>query len=94
MQAVGRNLSRFDPREFDYLIVDEAHHAVADSYRSVLGYFQPRFLLGLTATPDRTDERSLLDVFRQNAHRLDLDEAVRGEFSCRSGVFASKRMWT
>jgi len=77
VQAVGRNLSRFDSREFDYLIVDEAHHAVAESYRSVLGYFQPRFLLGLTATPDRTDERSLLDVFRQNAHRLDLDEAVR-----------------
>ncbi len=76
-QAMSRNLSRFDSREFGYLIVDEAHHAVAETFREVIAYFQPRFTLGLTATPDRPDERSLLEIFRQTAHRLDLEEAIR-----------------
>ncbi len=76
-QAMSRNLSRFDPREFGYLIVDEAHHAVADTFREVIGYFQPQFTLGLTATPERSDDRSLLEIFREAAHRLDLDEAIR-----------------
>jgi superfamily II DNA or RNA helicase len=75
-QAMSRNLSRFDPREFGYLIVDEAHHAVSETFREVIAYFQPRFTLGLTATPERTDERSLLEIFRQTAHRLDLEDAI------------------
>jgi superfamily II DNA or RNA helicase len=75
-QAMSRNLSKFDPREFGYLIIDEAHHAVAQTFREVIGYFQPRFTLGLTATPDRPDERSLLEVFRQTAHRLELEDAI------------------
>jgi superfamily II DNA or RNA helicase len=76
-QAMSRNLSRFDPREFGYLIVDEAHHAVAETFREVIGYFQPRFTLGLTATPERPDECSLLEIFRETAHRLELEEAIR-----------------
>jgi superfamily II DNA or RNA helicase len=76
-QAMSRNLSRFDPREFGYLIVDEAHHAVADTFREVIGYFQASFTLGLTATPERSDDRSLLEVFRETAHRLELEEAIR-----------------
>lgn len=76
-QAMSRNLSRFDPREFGYLIIDEAHHAAAPTFREVIAYFQPRFTLGLTATPERPDERSLLEIFRQTAHRLDLEDAIR-----------------
>lgn len=76
-QAVARNLSRFKPGEFGYIIVDEAHHAVADTFLQVIQYFEPRFLLGLTATPDRLDNRSILQIFRETAHRLPLDEAIR-----------------
>ncbi|MCW5979054.1 MAG: DEAD/DEAH box helicase [Bryobacteraceae bacterium] len=76
-QAMSRNLSRFDPREFGYLIVDEAHHAVAETFREVIAFFQPRFTLGLTATPERSDERPLLQIFRETAHRLELEDAIR-----------------
>lgn len=77
LQSVARNLSLFDPREFGYIIVDEAHHAAAESFSKVIQYFQPRFLLGLTATPDRSDDKSLLQIFRETAHRLTLEEAIQ-----------------
>ena len=48
-------LERFGRHQFDYIIVDEFHHASAKSYRALIDYFQPKFLLGLTATPERTD---------------------------------------
>jgi superfamily II DNA or RNA helicase len=76
-QTMARNLSRFDPKEFGYIIVDEAHHAVADTFSEVIRHFEPRFLLGLTATPERCDDRSLLQMFRETAHRLSLEEAIQ-----------------
>ncbi len=57
-----RHLRRFAAEHFDYIVVDEFHHAAAASYRKLIGHFQPRFLLGLTATPDRTDGASLLEL--------------------------------
>lgn len=80
IQTLGRerHLQRFDPREFDYIIVDEFHHAAAQSYRRVLDYFEPAFLLGLTATPDRTDGRDLLALCEHNlVYRCDLAEGIR-----------------
>lgn len=80
VQSVSKNLASFKPDEFDYLIIDEAHHATADTYQQVLKYFRPHFTLGLTATEDRADGLSALEVFRNAAHRLSLREAVeRGE---------------
>jgi superfamily II DNA or RNA helicase len=80
VQSLSRNLNQFRSGDFDYLIVDEAHHATGDSYQRILRYFQPRFTLGLTATPERADGLSALEVFRNAAHRLTLREAVeRGE---------------
>lgn len=76
VQSLSKNLTDFPPDAFGYLVVDEAHHATADSYRQVLGYFRPRFTLGLTTTPDRADGQSALEVFRTAAHRLGLREAV------------------
>jgi superfamily II DNA or RNA helicase len=69
-------------------VIDEAHHAAASTYKQVLGYFRPRFVLGLTATPDRADGQSILEIFRDCAHRLSLREAVeRGElFSKRLAI--------
>lgn len=76
-QSMARNLSRFDPQEFGYLIVDEAHHSLADTFNEVIRYFEPKFLLGLTATPDRSDDRPLLQLFRETAHRLSLEDAIQ-----------------
>lgn len=75
VQTLGRraHLERFSPDHFDYIIVDEFHHAAAPSYRRLLDHFQPRFLLGLTATPDRTDQSSILSLCDDNlVYRRDL----------------------
>jgi len=55
---------------------DEAHHSAADSYKKILGYFNPEFTLGLTATPERSDGEEILDLFKKVAHKLDLQTAV------------------
>ena len=80
IQSLADHLDEFAPGEFQYLVIDEAHHAAADTYRRVLEYFRPCFILGLTATAERADGQDLLELFRNCAHRLTLQEAVeRGE---------------
>lgn len=76
VQSIALNLESFFPESFDYLIVDEAHHASAETYQKVLAYFKPRFTLGLTATPDRADGTNILEIFKNTAHRLDIQTAV------------------
>ena len=68
VQTLARkdNLRRFSPSEFDYIVVDEFHHASAKTYRNILDYFAPQFLLGLTATPERTDGGDLLGLCGEN----------------------------
>jgi len=66
VQSLQRNLAAFDPGQFDYIVVDEFHHAAAETYRRVLGHFRPRFLLGLTATPVRADSADLLALCGDN----------------------------
>lgn len=56
VQSVALHLDSFQDDAFDYLIVDEAHHAAADTYQKILSNFRPVFTLGLTATPERTDD--------------------------------------
>jgi superfamily II DNA or RNA helicase/diadenosine tetraphosphate (Ap4A) HIT family hydrolase len=57
------NLAKLDPSSFDYVVVDEVHHADANTYRRVLGHLQPGFRLGLTATPERADAGDVLGLF-------------------------------
>lgn len=76
VQSVALHLEEFKDDDFDYLIVDEAHHAAADTYQKVLSYFKPSFTLGLTATPERADDKSILDIFKNTAHKLDIQTAV------------------
>jgi superfamily II DNA or RNA helicase len=64
--ARSAHLGRFDTRAFDYIVVDEFHHAAAATYRRIIDYFEPRFLLGLTATPDRSDGGDLLGLCEEN----------------------------
>jgi superfamily II DNA or RNA helicase len=74
------HLSNFDPKEFDYIVIDEAHHATADSYKSILNYFKPKFLLGMTATPERTDDFDVFKLFDYNiASEIRLHRALEEE---------------
>jgi superfamily II DNA or RNA helicase/HKD family nuclease len=68
IQTLGRDehLAQFAPGRFDYVVVDEFHHAAAPTYRGLLAHFRPRFLLGLTATPERTDQSDLLSLCDDN----------------------------
>ena len=68
IQTIGRadNLKQFSKNYFDYIIVDEFHHASAPTYRNLLDYFEPKFLLGLTATPDRSDQSDILSLCDNN----------------------------
>lgn len=68
VQTLGKleHLRRFPSRHFDYVVVDEFHHAAAATYRRLLGHFEPIFLLGLTATPDRSDQSDILSLCDDN----------------------------
>jgi superfamily II DNA or RNA helicase/HKD family nuclease/diadenosine tetraphosphate (Ap4A) HIT family hydrolase len=80
IQTLGRrqHLERFNPEDFDYIVVDEFHHASAATYRRLINYFRPQFLLGLTATPERTDGGDLLALCQENlVYRKDLFDGIR-----------------
>lgn len=71
------HLSGFAADHFDYVVIDEFHHAAADSYVALLNHFRPRFLLGLTATPYRTDNRDIYDLCDNNViYEIGLKEAI------------------
>lgn len=70
VQSLGKkdvlNTSVFDPEYFDYIIIDEFHHAVAANYQNIINYFKPKFLLGITATPDRLDNKDVFAICDYN----------------------------
>ena len=67
----------FAPDYFDYIVIDEFHHAVSDQYRRIVKYFKPNFLLGLTATPDRMDGRDIYEICDYNVpYELSLKDAI------------------
>ena len=76
VQSISKDLEKFSPTDFDYLIVDECHHAAANTYQKIFTYFHPKFILGLTATPERSDGEDMLELFQNVAHKMDLKIAV------------------
>ncbi|CEG27131.1 DEAD/DEAH box helicase family protein [Bacillus sp. B-jedd] len=79
--SMKTHLEKFSENEFDLIIVDEFHHAAAESYKRVLDYFDPKFLLGITATPDRHDNKDVYAICGGNvAFRLDFLEAINREW--------------
>lgn len=77
------NLEHLEPDHFDVVIVDEFHHAAAPSYRALLGHVRPRELLGLTATPERSDDLSILHWFGNRiAAELRLWDAIDQQRLC------------
>lgn len=68
---------------YDYIVVDEFHHAAAPTYQKLLEYYQPHILLGLTATPERMDGKSILDYFGGRvAAEIRLPEAIDRKLLC------------
>jgi len=85
VQTLGRakHLQQFAVDYFDYVIVDEFHHASARTYQQLLAHFNPRFLLGLTATPERTDQADILSLCDDNlAFRRDLFDGINEKLLC------------
>lgn len=75
--SMCRSLEIFDKKEFDYIIIDECHHAVAETYRQIINYFEPEFLLGLTATEKRMDDQDVVELFGNNIpYELRLRDAI------------------
>lgn len=77
-----KRLTRFSPDYFDVIIIDEAHHALADGYRVILDYFAGAKVLGVTATPDRGDMKDLGEVFDSLAYEYTLPRAVKDGYLC------------
>ena len=80
IMSLTHRLGKFKPNEFDTIIIDEAHHAAARSYKKIINYFKPRLLLGFTATPNRGDKVRLDDVFEKIIFQKDLKWAIQNKY--------------
>lgn len=80
LQTLNNHYEKFRKDQFEYIIIDEAHHATSPTYVKLLNYFQPKFLLGMTATPERGDGECIYEIFGNNlALDLRLREALEHE---------------
>jgi superfamily II DNA or RNA helicase/HKD family nuclease len=81
--AKDETLQLYKPNEFDYIIIDEVHHSGAATYKKLINYFHPKFLLGLTATPERTDGFDIFQFFNYNiASEIRLKQALEADLLC------------
>ena len=75
--SIKQNLEQFNPELFEYIVIDETHRAGAETYQRVIKYFKPKFLLGMTATPERTDGLDIFKLFNYNiAYEIRLHKAL------------------
>ena len=75
--SLDENLRQLKQDQFDYIVIDETHRAGASSYKKVLDYFKPGFILGMTATPERTDGFDIFSTFDHNiAYEIRLHRAL------------------
>lgn len=78
--SVAKHLSDFRPDEFDYIVIDEAHRTGSQGYQSIMSHFTPRFYLGMTATPNRTDGYDVFALFNHViAFQITLQDALSEE---------------
>lgn len=80
--ALDKRLAKFPPDYFQDIIVDEAHHSLSDSYQKVLSHFPGANVLGVTATPDRGDMRTLSEYFDSMAYEYSMVSAIRDGWLC------------
>lgn len=77
------NKQLFSKEEFDYIIIDEVHKAGANSYQELVNYFKPQFLLGMSATPERSDDFDIYKMFDYNiAYEIRLQQAMEYDLLC------------
>ncbi|SDA65018.1 DEAD/DEAH box helicase [Methanobrevibacter millerae] len=87
----GDVYTRFKSDEFDYIVIDEVHKAGALSYQKIFSYFTPKFYLGMTASPERTDGFDIYELFNHNiAHEIRLQEALEEDLLCPFHYFGIK----
>ena len=83
MMAKQETLSRFHKDEFETIIIDEAHRTGAASYQNIMHYFTPKFWLGMTASPERTDSFDVYEAFDHNiAYEIRLQQALEENLLC------------
>jgi superfamily II DNA or RNA helicase len=85
IQTLSRkeHIEKFDPEQFDYIVIDETHRSGSSSYQMIIDYFKPKFLLGMTATPERTDGYDIFKLFHNNiAHEIRLNQAMKDDLLC------------
>lgn len=80
IMSLTHRLDKFKSDDFDLIIIDEAHHAAAKSYKKILEYFNPRLILGFTATPNRGDKVRLDDVFQKIIFQRNLKWAIKNKY--------------
>lgn len=85
-------LSRYKKEHWDLIIIDEAHHSSADSYKKIMDYFEPKLWLGMTATPDKRDDnlegRNIYEIFNhQIAYEIRLQNAMEEDLLCPFNYF-------
>lgn len=78
-----QRLERFSKDYFNTIIIDEAHHAITDGYRRIIDYFPDAKVLGVTATPDRGDQRKLGEVFQSLAYEYSIARAIKEGYLCK-----------
>ena len=85
VQTISKDdvIEKFEPDYFDYIVVDETHKAGANTYRKIIDYFKPKFMLGMTASPERTDGYDIYKTFDNNiAYEIRLQKAMEEDLLC------------
>ena len=85
VQTLSREnvLSQFDENRFDCIVIDETHKAGAESYHKIINHFKPKLLLGMTASPERTDGFDIYKLFDHNiASEIRLQDALKDDLLC------------
>lgn len=90
----SNHLDNFSKDHFDYIIIDETHRSAADSYLRLIDYFEPKFLLGMTATPERTNGEDIFQIFDHNiAYEIRLSRAMEEELLSNFHYYGVLDLW-
>lgn len=94
MMAKDEVFSQFDKEEFQMIVVDEAHRVGAKSYQKIMEYFKPQFWLGMTASPERSDDYDVYQAFHHNiAYEIRLQQALEENLLCPFHYFGITDLW-
>ncbi len=90
IQTLHRRLEQFTPNYFDLIVIDECHYAGAATWKKTIDYFKPSLLLGLTATPQRTDGVSMTDIFDKIVFSRDIVFGIQNKHLCEIDAYTIK----